>query len=61
MCIRDSVGIVGWGDLNYAGSKIHLHVAVRHDGDFAVDKGQHNLLAHDVLITVVRRIYRRCV
>ena len=53
------VGVMGRCNLNHAGTEFHVHVLVRHDGDFAVDKGQHNRLAHDVLIPVVRRIYRQ--
>ena len=39
------VGVVGGGDFHHAGAEVHLHIFVRHNGDFFIHKGQDNIFA----------------
>ncbi len=52
------IGVMGRGDLYHAGSKIHLHIAVRHNGDFSAHQRQNNRFAHQVLVSRILRVNR---
>ena len=51
------VRIMGRRHLHGAGSKIHFHIFVSHDGNFLVHNGQNHFFTHQFRIALIRRIY----
>ena len=51
------VGVVGRRDFYNARAEVHVHVFVGNDGDFTIDKGHNDGLAHKVLVTLVVGVY----
>ena len=52
------VRVMGRGDLNHAGTEFHIHIGIRHDGDFPVHQGQQHLPADEGRISFILRIDR---
>ena len=44
------------GHLDRARAEFHVHIVVRHDGDGPVHDGQDDILAHNILVPLVRRV-----
>mmetsp|Transcript_4317 Transcript_4317/g.13038 ORF Transcript_4317/g.13038 Transcript_4317/m.13038 type:complete len:389 (-) Transcript_4317:621-1787(-) len=54
------VHIVAGSDLERAGPKLHVHVLIRDDGDPPVEDGHDTFPSHEVLETIVLRVYADC-
>ena len=51
------VHVMGWGHLEAPCAKLHVDVIVRDDGDFSVHDWHQDLLAHQVLVTLIVRMH----
>ena len=47
------VGVVGRCDFHHASAELHIHIGIRHHGNFPVYNGQHHLFANNILISPV--------
>ena len=52
------VGVMSRRDLHRSGPEFLVYIVVCHNGDFPVHQGKHHMLADDVLVPLILRVYR---